>query len=141
MGFGSSIFTLLEIKSVFQDKGPGKHVRVLFTRETDRNSRLFSRQTGPLHVCHSLYPRKHASFPAVLFPLVYGRSHVLVNGETTTLDNFIEKCGQGDIAGKPDFVDYHWATPLHNAYSNFFQWLPCEVDISTENSRCTLLLF
>ena len=59
MGFGSSIFTLLEIKSVFQDKGPGKHVRVLFTRETERNSRLFSRQTGPLYICHSLYPRKH----------------------------------------------------------------------------------
>ena len=60
-----TIWPLLEIKSVFQDKGPGKYVRVLFTWETDRNSCLFSRQTGPLHVCHSLYPRKHASFPAV----------------------------------------------------------------------------
>jgi len=71
-------------------------------------------------------------------------SHVLVNGETTTLDSFIEQCGQGDIAGKPDFdknLDYPWVTPLHNAYSKNFQWLPCEVDISTENSRCALLLF
>jgi len=79
-----------------------------------------------------------------LFPLVYGRSHVLVNGETTTLDNFIEKCGQGNIAGKPDFdknLDYRWATPLDNAYSKYFQWLPCEVDISAENSRCALPLF
>ena len=64
--FWPQVITLLEIKSVFQDKGPGKHVKVLFTWETDRNSRLFSRQMGPLHVCHSLYPRKHTLFPAVL---------------------------------------------------------------------------
>jgi len=74
-----------------------------------------------------------------LFPLVYGRSHVLVNGESTTLDNFIERCGQGDLTSEPDFDphqnQYIWVTPLHNAYSKNFQWLPCEVDISAENSR------
>ena len=78
-----------------------------------------------------------------LFPLIYGRSHVLVNGKTTTLDNFMEQCGQGDIAGKPNFdksLNYPWATPMHNAYSKNFQRLSCEVDISTENSRCALIL-
>lgn len=74
-----------------------------------------------------------------LFPLVYGRSRVLVNGETTTLDDFIERCGQGEIADEPTFDDsqyrYSRVVPMDNAYSKNFQWLPCEVDISTENSR------
>lgn len=72
-----------------------------------------------------------------LFPLVYGRSRVLVNGEATTLEDFIERYGEGEIASEPDFgYDRHrWDAPMHNAYSNNFQWLPCEVDISAENSR------
>jgi hypothetical protein len=61
-----------------------------------------------------------------------------VNGGTTTLENFIERCGEGEIASDPD-VDhldqYRWGCPMHNAWSDNFQWLPCEVDISTENSR------
>lgn len=75
-----------------------------------------------------------------LFPLIYGRSHVLVNGETTTLDNFIELCGQGDLTGEPEVNQegnrfMRWGTPMRHPYSKNFQWLPCEVDISTENAR------
>jgi len=41
------------------------------------------------------------------------------------------------IAGEPD-LNYHrslWGVPMRNAYSHNFQWLPREVDTSTENSR------
>ena len=36
-----------------------------------------------------------------LFPLIYGRTRVLANGETTTLEDCIERCGQGEIAEVP----------------------------------------
>ena len=53
------------------------------------------------------------------------------------MDNFIKRCGEGEVAGQPDldYDQYRWGAPMHNAYSHNFQWLPCEVDISTENAR------
>jgi len=36
-----------------------------------------------------------------LFPLIYGRSRVLENGETTTLHDCIQRCGQGRITNVP----------------------------------------
>jgi hypothetical protein len=70
-----------------------------------------------------------------LFPLVYGRSKVLKEG-TTNLDDCIERCGEGEtlpvrsddstlgrVRVEGDILNI-------NLYSNKFQWLPCEVDIS-----------
>ena len=47
------------------------------------------------------------------------------------------------IAGEPDlnYCWYLWGITMRNAYSHNFQWLFCEVDISTElNSRVLLFL-
>ena len=85
-----------------------------------------------------------------LFPLIYGRTRVLTNGEMTTLEDCIERCGQGEItevppeeqtvearvnAGSP----YTWwqeQLPPKKPFSAKFQWLPCEVNISSEEAKC-----
>ncbi|KAF8971372.1 hypothetical protein BDZ97DRAFT_1237314 [Flammula alnicola] len=82
-----------------------------------------------------------------LFPLVYGRTRVLENGETTTLDDCIERCGQGKVAEVPpedatteigaDQGPSWQPNPLRKPYSAKFQWLPCEVDISGEEAKIT----
>lgn len=36
-----------------------------------------------------------------LFSLIYGRTRVLANGQTTTLEDCIERCGEGEIAKVP----------------------------------------
>ncbi|TFK62409.1 hypothetical protein BDN72DRAFT_903265 [Pluteus cervinus] len=63
-----------------------------------------------------------------LFPLVYGRSRILPHGRTT-LDDCVEKCGQGEVVPIPAEPTYGDAQ-IHKPYSCNFQWLPCEVDIS-----------
>jgi hypothetical protein len=68
-----------------------------------------------------------------LFPLAYGTSKVLpVGAPVTTLDDCIKRCGEGDVlyanASNPVADD--------DAWSDKFQWLPCEVDImSGEKAR------
>ena len=80
-----------------------------------------------------------------LFPLIYGRSRVLENGETTTLHDCIQRCGQGRITNVPPAEEIDEASrddhssfsvdQVYHPFSNKFQWLPCEVDISGENTR------
>jgi len=81
-----------------------------------------------------------------LFSLIYGQSRVLENGETTTLDDCIQRCGRGSIANvlpneetyeEDGFVCGGSFSIDHDypPFSNKFQWLPCEVDISGENAR------
>lgn len=73
-----------------------------------------------------------------LFPLVYGRSKVLKEG-ITTLDDCIERCGEGETL--PVRSDDSTSGRVRigrdilsiNLYSNKFQWLPCEVDISAND--------
>lgn len=67
-----------------------------------------------------------------LFPLVYGRSRILSSGLTTTVKDCVEKSGQGEKIPK-----IH--EKLHSGYSQRFQWLPCEVDISGSNAKYCLL--
>ena len=84
-----------------------------------------------------------------LFPLIYGRTHILANGETTTLEDCIERSGQGEIAEVPpekQTMDagatkrgfLAWLDHFHptSPFSAKFQWLPCEVDISGEEAKC-----
>ncbi|KAF8157169.1 hypothetical protein B0H34DRAFT_712558 [Crassisporium funariophilum] len=80
-----------------------------------------------------------------LFPLVYGRTRVLANGETTTLEDCIHRCGQGEITKAPRETELiesgptvGWAENIvKKPYSAKFQWLPSEVDISGEEARIT----
>ena len=46
---------------------------------------------------------------------------VLVDGETTT-EGFIERYGEGEVAGELDidYDHYHWRAPMHGAYSDNF---------------------
>jgi len=80
-----------------------------------------------------------------LFPLVYGRTRVLANRETTTLEDCIEQCGRGEITQVPPKKETYdseatrsasrWPrNPLKNPFSAKFQWLPCEVDIFGEEA-------
>ncbi|TFK70985.1 hypothetical protein BDN72DRAFT_491378 [Pluteus cervinus] len=82
-----------------------------------------------------------------LYPLVYGRSRVLTHGRTT-LDDSIERCGQGEVIpvpGPPKPQSSKTSrkssrTPRRSAYepySDKFQWLPCEVDISDDGTKIT----
>ncbi|KAF9481713.1 hypothetical protein BDN70DRAFT_919662, partial [Pholiota conissans] len=74
-----------------------------------------------------------------LYPLVYGRSKILDNGQRTTLADCISQCGQGQTSEVPTEEEsiqksqYFTDTP----YSRKFQWLPCEVDISGDEARIT----
>ena len=72
-----------------------------------------------------------------LCPLVYGRTRILCDGGTTTLDDCIERCGQGEIVDIPECEPE--PTPYNTkVFSTNFQWLPCEVDISGERSRSVI---
>jgi Protein of unknown function (DUF4246) len=72
-----------------------------------------------------------------LFPLVYGRSRILPDS-VTGLDDCIMRCGEGIVLptpqeeGDPDRWDGYSQKPpmVPGPYSNRFQWLPCDVDIS-----------
>ncbi|TFK70995.1 hypothetical protein BDN72DRAFT_794538 [Pluteus cervinus] len=73
-----------------------------------------------------------------LFPLLYGCSRVLLN-ERTTLDDCIEKCGEGEVVPvppEPPYAKVGWH-PVHKPFSLAFQWLPCEVDISNGDTKIT----
>jgi len=80
-------------------------------------------------------------FHPSLFSLVYGETRILPNGDTTTLDDCISRCGQGEVVPVPITDEIIEKTAkAHNSYwsrssdgvtySRRFQWLPCDVDIS-----------
>ncbi|KAH6891808.1 hypothetical protein BKA70DRAFT_1571941 [Coprinopsis sp. MPI-PUGE-AT-0042] len=65
-----------------------------------------------------------------LFPLFYGKTKVLpIGAKATSLQaqDCVKRCGAGVIVDEPAGEDH--------AYSTKFQWLPCEVDISSEKAR------
>lgn len=66
-----------------------------------------------------------------LFPLVYGRTRILPNS-ITNLEDAIERCGEGVLLGLPATVG-----DVRREYSDKFQWLPCDVDISREGAKIT----
>jgi Protein of unknown function (DUF4246) len=71
-----------------------------------------------------------------LCPLAFGRSKILENGRTT-LQNCIQRCGEGVLVPKPTMKDaepqlfYHYS----NAWSTKYQWLPCQVNMEGENAK------
>lgn len=81
-----------------------------------------------------------------LFPLIYGRSHVL-GDRLINLENCLQDCGGSEILETPERPlpiptdDYHQKPVPDNLYSTKFQWLPCEVVFdsphdSGDSSRC-----
>jgi hypothetical protein len=71
-----------------------------------------------------------------LFPLIYGRSRILLTG-STTLEDCIQTSGKGEIVPVPDDIDCklgnqtHWlgqrGTGETDYWSNRFQWLPSNI--------------
>jgi hypothetical protein len=68
-----------------------------------------------------------------LFPLIYGKSKILpVGASVTTLEDCIRRCGEGEVVPVEDTLV---RLQDENAWSDKFQWLPCEVDISGEKPK------
>jgi len=73
-----------------------------------------------------------------LCPLVYGKTRILQEGETTTLANCIQRCGEGEIVPQPPYEETFETlnrSQQYKVFSQKFQWLPCQVDISGENAK------
>ncbi len=83
-----------------------------------------------------------------LFPLVYGVSRILTDS-ITSLEDCIERCGEGVVCNvfrdeessnstsesvSIYSIDDEYDT-LVAGYSDHFQWLPCNVDISGDRAR------
>ncbi|KEQ78017.1 hypothetical protein M436DRAFT_37219 [Aureobasidium namibiae CBS 147.97] len=64
-----------------------------------------------------------------LFPLVYGRTRVLMDSGRVTLDSTINSCGRGEIViPTPHAMDRD-----DERWSARYQWLPCEVDFVNDS--------
>ncbi|KAL2818046.1 hypothetical protein BJX63DRAFT_419353 [Aspergillus granulosus] len=86
-----------------------------------------------------------------LFPVVYGHTRVLP-GRVLGLDDCLDSIGQGELIPVPpddqivlESADpwrrmHHGRSPNPPAFSNKFQWLPCEVAL-TENKECRILSY
>ncbi|KAF2867072.1 hypothetical protein BDV95DRAFT_610955 [Massariosphaeria phaeospora] len=77
-----------------------------------------------------------------LFPLVYGRTRVLVNGGQVGLKDFLAGYEQAETATKPTLTDRSqdrmWRSGNHsedNRFSTKFQWLPCEVGFAGDTGN------
>ncbi|KAI5250398.1 hypothetical protein E4T43_00341 [Aureobasidium subglaciale] len=59
-----------------------------------------------------------------MFPLIYGRSRILKDGDVG-LEDCTSYCGQGEIIQKPEL-------PISGGWSDQFQWLPCDIKFEGE---------
>ncbi|KAL2682589.1 hypothetical protein Neosp_007041 [[Neocosmospora] mangrovei] len=74
-----------------------------------------------------------------LWPLVYGRSHVLPN-KRINVENCLEHCGTGDVLpelpSQPPREDRYGRRNHPTAISSTrFQWLPCDIDLTGGHPR------
>ena len=97
------------------------------------------------------YPSWNGKVRAVvnpsLYPLVYGRTRVLQMGaDSVGLQDCVKRSGEGRVVGPGTRVGDKgqrdmWKNEL-GRWSNRFQWLPCEVDVSGQTPRysfCVLI--
>lgn len=70
-----------------------------------------------------------------LFPLVYGRSRILLDS-LVGLDDCIQRCGEGETIPVPSVKDAN-GQKVPDSYSKKFQWLPCEVDVYGGGAKIT----
>ncbi|KAM6491104.1 Protein of unknown function (DUF4246) domain containing protein [Amanita muscaria] len=72
-----------------------------------------------------------------LFPLVSGLTRILPNGTSpTTLEDCIERTGEG-ITVQFDMDWWNDRNIFPNPFSEKFQWLPCEVNLSGDAPKIT----
>lgn len=77
-----------------------------------------------------------------LFPLVCGVSRVLKD-DSVGLHDFVARCGGGEVVekhrecqyGDDGKFSYHYLLQQSNPYSDKFQWIPCDIDISGANPK------
>lgn len=65
-----------------------------------------------------------------LFPLVYGRSRIL-RDESIGLEDCLGAIGQGELLPVPPTIDL----AEEGLYSRKFQWLPCDVELSSTEAE------
>ncbi|KAG2009581.1 hypothetical protein CC2G_012496 [Coprinopsis cinerea AmutBmut pab1-1] len=76
-----------------------------------------------------------------LFPLVYKKTKVLpVGAKVTSLEDCIKRCGEGTPVTVADEAPEPWvggssASGTTTPWSDKFQWLPCEVDVSDDRPK------
>ncbi|KAG2009579.1 hypothetical protein CC2G_012494 [Coprinopsis cinerea AmutBmut pab1-1] len=78
-----------------------------------------------------------------LFPLVYGKSKVLpVGAKVTSLEagDAVKRCGEGEVLPvlpqPPEERRHYWGQQNQRSrFSDKFQWLPCEVDLSGDRAK------
>ncbi|EAU86432.1 hypothetical protein CC1G_05426 [Coprinopsis cinerea okayama7 len=76
-----------------------------------------------------------------LFPLVYKKTKVLpVGAKVTSLEDCIKRCGEGAPVSVVDEAPEPWvrrsgASGATTPWSDKFQWLPCEVDVSADRAN------
>ena len=82
-----------------------------------------------------------------LFPVIFGRTRALPGDEQVTLQNCLTLCGQAQVlpvpsdeelmdgGGRDHFRRYRSQNSNPHVYSKYFQWIPCEVDISSGEAR------
>ncbi|KAL3467016.1 hypothetical protein BJX64DRAFT_284164 [Aspergillus heterothallicus] len=85
-----------------------------------------------------------------LFPLVYGKTHILHDQYIALDDTLNMHPSQGMVipvppdeetklpAPKPPYVDYSRIRSIQKPYSAKFQWLPCDVDLWGSSEGCKL---
>ncbi|KAJ4310830.1 hypothetical protein N0V84_010766 [Fusarium piperis] len=76
-----------------------------------------------------------------LWPLVYGRSHVLPN-KRINVENCLDHCGMGDVLpelpekpSQESAFSYRYSNHPATISSARFQWLPCDIDLTGERPR------
>ncbi|KAM0428277.1 hypothetical protein ACHAPT_007178 [Fusarium lateritium] len=75
-----------------------------------------------------------------LWPLVYGRSHILPN-KRINVENCLEHCGVGDVLPEMPAMrrqedtgnTYRSSRHPSSVFSARFQWLPCDIDLAGEH--------
>jgi hypothetical protein len=79
-----------------------------------------------------------------LFPVVYGRTHIL-RDKVIGLDDCLINVGQGEVLpvpAKPKLPTDRWrGTPSLNALSLKFQWLPCDVELTGAETGCRIVSY
>jgi Protein of unknown function (DUF4246) len=68
-----------------------------------------------------------------LFPLVYGQTRILPSPEVTNLEDCINRCCEGIVLPIPPKSDRFVHDCEEALFSQKFQWLPCDVDISGDD--------
>ncbi|EEH19936.2 hypothetical protein PABG_02195 [Paracoccidioides brasiliensis Pb03] len=74
-----------------------------------------------------------------LFPVVYGRTRIVKGAVLSVLEG-ISAAGRGEVLPIPPTGADSATTslprngPMHNPYSNKFQWLPCDVEFTADSA-------